>query len=106
MRLKTERVSQALAQQLASHLETLKPLYSPERIFGKLAGGKVEVATAERAMSELKEKYQPFTGKPFLLPSEFDSNWLSLAGTSLELIPWDYVHEVGGKPVTMITAIH
>ena len=106
LRLKTERVSQALSQQLTAHLETLKPLYSPERIFGKLAGGKVEVATADRAMTELKEKYQPFTAKPLLLPSEFDLNWLTLTGSSLELLPWEYVHDVGGKPVTMTAPTH
>ena len=101
LRLKTERVSQALSQQLSAHLETLRPLYAPERIFGKLAGGKIEVLTADRALTEVKEKYGTFTGKPFLLPPEFDLNWLTLTGSALELLPWEYTHDIAGKPITM-----
>src|SRR5215203_618928 len=105
LRLKTERVSQALSQQLGAHLETLRPLYAPERIFGKVAGGKVDVATAERALSDVKEKYASFTSKPFLFPPEFDLNWLTLTGSALELLPWEYPHDVAGKPITMTTPL-
>src|SRR5215207_9626966 len=105
LRLKTERVSQALSQQLSAHLETLRPLYAPERVFGKLAGGKVEVLMADRALTEVKEKYAAFTAKPFLFPSEFDLNWLTLTGSALELLPWEYSHEVAGKPITMTTPL-
>ena len=105
LRTKTERVSQALSQQLSAHLETLRPLYAPERIFGKAAGGKIDVPTGERAMSELKEKYAAFTGKPFLFPAELDLNSLTLTGSALELMPWEYSHVVGGKPITMTTPV-
>jgi hypothetical protein len=101
LRTKTERISEALRQQLATHLETLKPMYSPERIFGKLAGGKVEISTADRALAELKEKFPAYTGAPFNLPSAFDPHWLTLTGSALELIPWEYPHDVGGRKITM-----
>ena len=69
LRSKTERVSEALRQQLATHLDTLRPMYAPERIFGKFAGGKVDVHTAERALADVKEKFSAFSGSPFNLPS-------------------------------------
>lgn len=105
LRSKTESVSQALRQQLAAHLETLKPMYSPERIFGKLAGGKVEAPTADRALSELRKEYPAFTGAPFNLPATFDQHWLTLTGTSLELIPWEYAHDIGGRKITMTSPL-
>ena len=43
LRRKTESVSRFLRDQIAEHLETLRPLFAPERTLGKYAGGKVEV---------------------------------------------------------------
>ena len=40
LRRKTEAVSRFLKQQIAWHLETLRPLLSPERVLGRYAGGK------------------------------------------------------------------
>jgi len=101
LRQKTERISQALRQQLVAHLETLRPIYAPERILGKLAGGKIEVAGAERVLAEIQEKYVPFTSKPYNLSSSFDASWLPLVGSGLEVHQWEYVHEIQGKKVTM-----
>src|SRR6266850_2316338 len=67
LRRKTEAVSQFLRQQIATHLETLRPLFAPERIFGKSAGGKVDVPGAERALTELQQSYRPFSHKPYEL---------------------------------------
>jgi hypothetical protein len=101
LRRKTEAVSQHLQQQLAAHLETLKPMFAPERVFGKYAGGKTEVHGTERSMTELQQKYKPLTNKPWDLPTELDAQWLTLVGSALELYPWEYVHQVQGKPITM-----
>ncbi len=105
LRRKTEAVSRFLQQQIATHLETLRPLFAPERIFGKYAGGRVEVAGAERALAELRQRYQPFVGKPYDLPSDLDTHWLELVGNSLELHPWEYVHQAQGKTVTMLSPV-
>ena len=101
MRRKTEAVSQFLQKQLTAHLETLRPLTSPERVFGKYAGGRVDVPGADRALMELQQQYRPFASKPYDLPRDFDTNWLTLVGSALELHPWEYVHPVQGKPITM-----
>ncbi len=105
LRRKTEAVSKFLRQQIATHLETLRPLFAPERIFGKYAGGKVEVQGAERALAELKQRYRPFTSRPYDLPSDLDTNWLTLVGNALELHACEYAHAVQGKAVTMSSPV-
>jgi hypothetical protein len=105
LRRKTEAVSQFLQQQIAAHLETLRPLFSPERIFGKYAGGKTEAQGAERALAELQQKYRPFTSRPYDLPSDLENNWLSLVGSALDLHPWTYEHKVGGKSIMMSSPV-
>ncbi len=105
LRRKTEAVSRFLQQQLAAHLETLRPLLAPERIFGKRAAGRVEVPGAERVMAELQQKYQPFTSKPYDLPTEFDANWLTLVGSALDLHPWEYAYQVQGKAIIVSSPV-
>ena len=101
LRAKTERVSEALRHQLSVHLETLRPMYAPDRVFGKLTGGKIDVLTADRALAEVREKIAAFTGNPYNLSSGFEAQWLSLTGPTLELFPWEYAHDVGGRKITM-----
>jgi hypothetical protein len=105
LRRKTEAVSKFLQQQIAAHLETLRPVFAPERLLGKYAGGKVEVLGAERALAELQQRYQPFTNKPYDLPSDLDLHWLTLVGNALDLHPWEYVHQVQGKAITMTSTV-
>lgn len=76
-------------------------MYAPDRIFGKLTGGKVDVLTSERAFAEVKEKIAAFTGPPFNLSSAFEAQWLALTGATIELHPWEYAHEIAGRKITM-----
>ena len=105
IRRKTETISRLLQEQLKQHLETVRPLLAPERVFGKYAGGKIDVAGAERAMMDLQQAYQGFAAKPFDLPAEFDPQWLSLVGNKLELHASEYDHEAKSgtetKKITM-----
>jgi hypothetical protein len=105
LRRKTENVSRFLREQIAACLETLRPLFAPERIFGKHAGSKVDVPGTERALVELQQNYKPFTRKPYDLPEPFDTNWLTLVGNALELHPWEYAHSAQGKPITMSSPV-
>jgi len=105
LRRKTEAVSRFLRDQMAAHLETLRPLFAPERILGKNAGGKVEVQGSERALTELQQSYKAFTRKPYDLPETLDTNWLGLVGNSLELHPWEYLYPVQGKPITITSTV-
>jgi hypothetical protein len=105
LRRKTEAVSRFLKDQISAHLETLRPLFGPERILGKSAGGRTDVTGAERALVELRQSYAPFTVKPFDLPETLDENWLTLVGNSLELHPWEYAYSVQGKSIMMTSPV-
>lgn len=105
LRRKTDSVAALLKAQLIAHLETLRPLFAPERTFGKLAGGRTEVTGAERAFAELQQKYKPYAGRPYDLPAEFDQNWLTLAGNALDVQPWEYSISVQGRPITMSSPV-
>src|SRR2546423_938998 len=105
LRRKTESVSRFLREQIAAHLETLRPLFAPERVFGKYAGGKVDVPGVERTFAELQQSYRNFTHKPYDLPETFDTNWLTLVGNALELHPWEYAYQVQGKPVSISSPV-
>jgi hypothetical protein len=105
LRRKTEAVSKLLRQQIVGHCETLRPLLAPERIFGKLAGGKSEVKGADLALEELKKNYRRFTSKPYDLPAEFNQQWLTLIGSALDFHPWSYEHTIDGKTTTMTSPV-
>jgi hypothetical protein len=109
IRRKTEAIAKLLHEQLKQHLETLRPVFAPERVFGKHVGGRSDVPGAERALLDLQQAYRDFSAKPFDLPVEFDPQWLTLVGNKLELHPWDYTHEARAgsdiKPVTMTSPL-
>ena len=109
IRRKTEAVARLLHEQLKQHLDTLRPVFSPERVFGKHLGGKVDVPGSERALLDLQQTYRDFSARPYDLPMEFDPHWLTLVGNKLELHPWDYNHEAKAgaetKSVTMTSPL-
>src|SRR5262245_54614622 len=88
LRSKTEIISRFLQEQLLGHLETLRPILSPERLFGKNAGSKSEIPLADRALAQLQQSYKSFVARPFDLPAEFDQYWLTLVGNRVALYPW------------------
>jgi hypothetical protein len=93
LRAKTEAVAQLLQTQLRAHLETLRPLFSPRRVFGKYVGGKEEIAGAEKAFAQLRTQFQAVCGRPFSLPPELEQDVLSDIDGRLELFPWEYTHD-------------
>ena len=101
LRAKTEAISKYLQEQLTTHLETLRPILSPERLFGKSAGSsKADTPHADRALAQLQQGYRSFVARPFDLPAEFDPYWLSLVGNRIALYPWEYSHEARNERET------
>jgi hypothetical protein len=86
-------MSKFLQDQLQTHLDTLRPILAPDRVFGRHMGSKAEAPLADRAFSQLQQLYRPFAARPFDLPAEFDEYWLALVGNRLTLYPWEYTHE-------------
>jgi len=109
LRRKTEAVSKFLQEQLAAHLETLRPVLSPERVFSKFLGTKGDHTLSDRVFAQLQQSYRPFSGRPFDIPSEFDQQWLTLVGNRLALYPWEYAHEARTdretKTITMASPV-
>ncbi|MEO6787408.1 MAG: hypothetical protein ABI318_14855, partial [Chthoniobacteraceae bacterium] len=104
VRRRTEGIARLLHDQLTHHLDLLWPLFSPERLLGKVTGAKADAPGAEMALAELQRKYREFVPKPFELPSELDPQWLTLIGNRLKLHQWDYIHAANSdrepKPIT------
>jgi len=105
LRRKTDAVANLLREQVASHLETLRPLFAPERVFGKYAGGRIDPQGAERAYLDLQQKYRPFSAKPYELAATFDASWLTLVGTAMDVRPWEYVAQIQGRPIAMTSPV-
>lgn len=109
VRRRTEGIAKLLHEQLTHHLDVLWPLLAPERLLGKAAGAKADVAGAEVALAELQRKYKEFVAKPFDLPSELDPQWLTLIGNRLKLHQWEYIHQAGPdaekKPIAMTSTV-
>lgn len=93
-RKNTQAVAEFLEKQLLGHLETLKVLLLPERLVGRHAGTRTEVAGASRGLAELQTAYKQFPGKPFDFPKDFETDWLSEVGTNLDLHRWEYNQEI------------
>jgi hypothetical protein len=106
-RRNTETISKFLQDQLVSYLETLRPLFEPERLLGKYAGGRTVAAHGDKALAQIQQSYQALAGKPFDVPREFDAGWLTHIDSTLELYRWEYVHMAGaGAQQKQITMTH
>ena len=106
-RRNTETIATFLQGHLVSYLETLRPLFEPERLLGKYAGGKSVTAYGDKALAQIQQGYQALAGKPFDLPREFDNAWLTHIDSTLELYRWEYVHEAtSGSQKKAITMTH
>lgn len=100
----TETISKFLQAQLVTHLETLRPLFEPERLLGKHAGGKNVAAHGDKALAAIEQSYHQLAGKPFDMPREFEAAWLTKIDSTLELYRWEYTHEASsgsGQPKTI-----
>jgi len=105
LREKSEKLSQFLAGRLKTHLDTLYPLLAPKRIFGKHIGAKENVPRADEAYTQLADKYRESAGAPFELRSDLDEPALSAMEHGIEIYPWEYTHEVGGKEITITSPV-
>jgi hypothetical protein len=112
LRRKTEAISKFLQDQLMAHLETLRPVLSPARVFSQYvgsAGTKGDTSLADRAFAQLQQSYKPFAARPFDLPAELDPYWLTLVGNRIALYPWEYTYEAKTeretKPIGMTSPV-
>ena len=95
LREQTENVSQFLSARLKGHLETLRPLLAPARVFGKhvRAPAREDVPGSEIALQKLCEQYNAICARPFSLPSNLADNAVADLDGRIELYAWEYSHE-------------
>jgi hypothetical protein len=95
LREKTEKISRSLLGQLKGHLDTLRPLLAPARVFGKHVRSPLreDIPDAETALKKLSEKYNGICAKPFSLPPNLANDAVADLDGRLELYPWEYTHE-------------
>ena len=106
-RKSTQAVSDYLEKQLLGYLDTLRSLFLPERILGKLAGSKFDLPGADKTLAELQDNYRRLPGKPFDFPKEFETDWLSEVGVKLEVQRWESSREIStesGKRTILVTS--
>ena len=104
LRSKTEAISTMLRERLTAHLETLRPILSPERLFGKGGAAKTDAPLADRALGQIQQSFRQLATRPFDLSAEFDPYWLSLVGNRIALYPWEYTHDAtDGRETRTIT---
>jgi hypothetical protein len=105
LREMSEKLSHFLAGRLKAHLDTLYPLIAPKRIFGKHIGAKETVPRADEAYAQLGDKFREAVGAPFELRSDLDEPTLSAMEHGIEVYPWEYSHEIGGKAITIASPV-
>jgi hypothetical protein len=95
LRETTEKISRSLLGQLRDHLDTLRPLLAPARVFGKHVRSPLreDVPDAEAALRKLCEQYNALCAKPFSLPPNLATDAVADLDGRLELYPWEYTHE-------------
>lgn len=102
LRGRTERIAQLLHDQLRAHLETLRPLLAPRRVFGTHVPSSVseDITGADQALARLREMYAQVCERPFSLRPELGERPLDLLENRLELYPWQYTYQARSERET------
>ena len=98
----TRAIGEIVSAQAKEYIAALTPLFRQRAIFGEhiQGAGKEAVNTADRAFKELQTLYASVAGAaPFQLSKELQSPLMQMT-SSLELSPWEYVHEAKTSSTT------
>jgi hypothetical protein len=108
VRERTEKVAALLRARLDRHLEALRPVLSPRRLLGRHVRGGVreDAQGADRALTELRERYSAVVGRPFNLPKDLPDEPLGVEPIA-ELYPFEYEHKLDGsdRAITMTSPV-
>ncbi len=72
LRQSTDKIADALKKRLKGHLNVLRPLFVPRKLFGTYiqSSAMQDVPGADKAFAELQERYAAICVKPFDLPKK------------------------------------
>src|SRR5262245_12565485 len=102
VRQKTEAVAALLRARLERHLETLQPVLTPRRLLGRhvRGGSRDEALGADRALTELRERFAAVCGRPFNLNKELGEEPLGIEPIA-ELHPYTYAYHLADPDRTV-----
>lgn len=91
LRQATEKIATVLTKRLKSHLDVLRPLFVPRRLFGSYikSSSMEDVPGSDKAFAELQERYTALSGEPFNLPRKLQTP-LPPISNQLDLTPFQY----------------
>ncbi len=96
LRRATEKISDILSKRIKSHLDVLKPLFVPKRLFGSYvkSASMDDVPGSDKAFAKLQERYGALSGEPFNLPRKLQTP-LPAISNQLEVTPFQYLLPCG-----------
>jgi hypothetical protein len=108
LRQVTEKIVGALEKRLKEHLDILRPLFIPKKLFGTYIKSATmeEVPGSDKAFTELQEQYAAICEKPFGLPKKLHAPLPSMSN-QLEGTPFTYYLSFGNlkeKPANITAA--
>lgn len=92
LRAKTEVLSHFLNDHLRDHVETIRSLLAPRRIFGRYVGGTDLVTGSDRAFQLLQEQFRGIAPAFGLAPEMTDGELRELDHAP-EVYPWEYTYD-------------
>jgi hypothetical protein len=109
LRQATEKIAGHLEKRLKLHLEVLKPLFAPKKLFGNYlqTAANEDVLGSDKAFAALQDRYAAVCEKPFGLPRKL-STPLQPISTQLECVPYLYdlfVTDSQDKPTRITSPI-
>lgn len=98
LRQATEKIAVALGNRLKNHLSILRPLFVPRKLLGTYvkSASMQEVPGADKAFTELQERYAAVCAKPFNLPKRLQPP-LPPISQQLDGSPLQYTLESAGS---------
>lgn len=96
LRQATEKIANILEKRLKAHLNVLRPLFIPRKLFGTYikSSAMQEVPGADKAFAELQEAYAAVCAVPFDLPKKLHPP-LPPISNQLEATPLQYMLQSG-----------
>jgi hypothetical protein len=89
----SQRISIILRRRLTGYLNTLRPLFSPQKVLGEYMESAYSqtVPGADKNFSEIEEQYKLIARETFNIPSKLGTPLPNIKN-EIEIHPWEYLH--------------
>ena len=104
LRHRTEVIAGFLRDRLRGYLETLRPLLAPRRLLGKYVDWKEDVASSEKAVTQVRQKFAEVCRAPFSLTPDLEDGVFAVDNRP-ELYPLEYTYEAKSEGESKVLTI-